>query len=369
MERLKDIDLQTFPKEPTEKLTDILENLHSLSERELSEVRAHLLQSEWKGKTVFGYESIIGKSEAMRRVLRTLDKITNTLVPTFICGESGTGKELIARALHDNSARSTGPFVPVNCGAIPENLMESEFFGVMKGAFTGAQRDAAGLFEQASGGTLFLDEVGEMPKNLQAKLLRVIQEKKVRRLGGQNEIAVDVRLIAASNKDLRQLINQGTFREDLYYRLAAITVEIPPLRGRREDIPLLADYFLKKFAETHHFPKTPAVGRKALKKLMQHRWPGNVRELEHVLTNACLLREGVKIDEGDIQLVGPVGMAAADGEMGKVTCLFDEAKTWNEYETEMLHQIVARFGGNKSRAAKCLKLSRTTLIKKIGDSH
>ena len=314
-------------------------------------------------------QSLLGESTALKQVRSLIERVARSQAPIYISGESGSGKELAARLIHRQGARSGKAFIGVNCGAIPENLMESEFFGVMKGAFTGAQRDAAGLFEQASGGTLFLDEVGEMPKNLQAKLLRVIQEKKVRRLGGQNEIAVDVRLIAASNKDLRQLINQGTFREDLYYRLAAITVEIPPLRGRREDIPLLADYFLKKFAETHHFPKTPAVGRKALKKLMQHRWPGNVRELEHVLTNACLLREGVKIDEGDIQLVGPVGMAAADGEMGKVTCLFDEAKTWNEYETEMLHQIVARFGGNKSRAAKCLKLSRTTLIKKIGDSH
>lgn len=352
-----------------EKIAGLLEDLKSLSEREISEVRARLLQSEWKGKTDFSYDKIIGHSDAMRQVLRKLDKITNTLIPTFICGESGTGKELIARALHENSARSAGPFVPVNCGAIPENLMESEFFGYQKGAFTGALRDSAGLFEQASAGTLFLDEVGEMPLNLQAKLLRVIQEKKVRRLGGQEEVPIDVRLIAASNKDLKVLVQYKLFREDLFYRLAALTVEIPPLRARREDIPLLADHFLKKFAEQHQFSKTPAVSRKAMKRLVEHSWPGNIRELEHVLTNACLLREGAKIDEKDIQFVGVLGSAGGGGDPGKIACLFDEQKIWDLYERDMLRQIVARFGGNKSKASKALNLSRTTLIKKIGESN
>lgn len=368
MERLNDIVISSTKKDITQNLDTILGELKSLSERELSEVKARLLESEWKGKTAFKYEKIVGKSEAMRRVLNKLDKVTNTMVPTFICGESGTGKELIARALHENSQRSRGPFIPVNCGAIPENLMESEFFGYEKGAFTGATRDTLGLFEQSHGGTLFLDEVGEMPANLQAKLLRVIQEKRVRHLGGQTEIPVDVRLIAASNKDLKLLVQKRTFREDLFYRLAALTIEIPPLRARREDIPLLADHFLKKFAEQHQFPKTPAVSRKAMKKLMEHRWPGNIRELEHVLTNACLLRERDKIDEGDIHFLGTLG---PDNEaLGvRISCAFDESKVWEDYETDLLRQIVAKFNGNKSHAAKALQLSRTTLIKKIGDTN
>jgi serine/threonine-protein kinase PknK len=249
----------------------------------------------------FGYHGLVGTSAAMRRVYALIDRIKETDVPVLITGESGTGKEMVARAIHLASARSKAKMLGVNCGAIPENLLESELFGHVRGAFTGADRERKGLFRDCDGGTLLLDEIGEMPTKMQAGLLRVLQERKVRPVGGAREEAVDVRLIFATNRDLAEMVKDGRFREDLYYRIHVVEVRLPPLRERREDIPQLVDFFLGIFAARYKREKR-AVSRDALRRLADYDWPGNVRQLENVLLNAWVMSEEPELLPDDFEL-------------------------------------------------------------------
>jgi two-component system response regulator HydG len=243
---------------------------------------------------------LIGKSAAMQGVLSVIERIAATKVPVLITGETGTGKGAVARAIHGESVRSTGKFVSVNCAALPDQLLESELFGHAKGAFTGAVADRAGLFSEADGGTLLLDEIGEMSPALQAKLLHVLESSTVRPLGATREQAVDVRLLAATHRDLRQRIRERTFREDLLYRLEVVTIEIPPLRHRREDIPLLVEHFFADARRRHPDSKVTTFSRDALASLLDHRWPGNVRELAHVVERVVLLSGGPEVTPADL---------------------------------------------------------------------
>ncbi len=280
-----------------ERLADALgrrtEQLHA-TRRNLQQARAEL-------RGHFGYAGLVGTSAAMRRVYALIDRIKDTDVPALVTGESGTGKEVVARAIHQAGPRAKKPFLGVNCGAIPANLLESELFGHVRGAFTGADRDRKGLFRETEGGTLLLDEIGEMPLKMQAGLLRVLQERTVRPVGGEKEEAVDVRVLAATNRDLEQMVAEGTFREDLYYRLNVIELHVPALRERSEDIPPLIDHFLTLFSSRYRRERK-SVERDALRRLSAYSWPGNVRQLEHVLLNAWLMGEGKELVLGDFQL-------------------------------------------------------------------
>ena len=255
----------------------------SLVRRDLKAVRAELHGH-------FGYAGLVGTSASMRKLYALIDRVKDTDVSLLVTGESGTGKEVVARAIHTAGTRAKKPFVGVNCGAIPANLLESELFGHMRGAFTGADRDRKGLFRETEGGTILLDEVGELPQSMQAGLLRTLQEKTVRPVGSSREEAIDVRVIAATNRDLAQMVALGTFREDLFYRLNVIQVPIPPLRERKDDIPALIDHFLSLFASRYRRERK-AVERSAQRTLAIYDWPGNVRQLEHVLLNAWLMSE------------------------------------------------------------------------------
>ncbi|WP_422504994.1 sigma-54-dependent transcriptional regulator [Stenotrophomonas sp. GZD-301] len=255
---------------------------------------------------------LLGESPAMDGLRATIAKVARSQAPVYILGESGVGKELVARTIHDQSARAAGPFVPVNCGAIPSELMESEFFGHKKGSFSGAHADKPGLFQAAHGGTLFLDEVAELPLQMQVKLLRAIQEKSIRPVGAATEVAVDVRILSATHKDLGELVEDGRFRHDLYYRINVIELRVPPLRERRSDLPQLAASILARLARTHERP-TPLLAPSALDALAQYHFPGNVRELENILERALALAEGDSIGASDLRLPAPGGHRAAGG--------------------------------------------------------
>jgi two-component system response regulator PilR (NtrC family) len=304
---------------------------------------------------------IIGKSPAMRRVMELLERIAPTRTTVLITGESGTGKERIARAIHDRSDRAGGPFLVVNCGALPENLMESELFGHEKGAFTGAAQRHIGMFREAEGGTLFLDEVGELPLALQVKLLRVLQEKKVRPVGAAQEAPVDVRVLAATNRNVEADVEAGRFRQDLYYRLNVIRVELPPLRERREDVPTLAERFVAHFSlemgkTVHGFTSD------ALRALGSYEFPGNVRELENVIERAVALAGSTRIGLGDLPpsvsgVVGSVGPRLLELPPGG--CQLDEVM--NEVERRFLLEALDRSGGVRTAAAKLLGISFRSL--------
>jgi two-component system, NtrC family, response regulator len=296
---------------------------------------------------------LVGRSAAMQRLFARVERLATTNATILLTGESGTGKELAARALHQLSTRRERPFVAVNCAAIPEGLLESEFFGVERGAFTGADRTRAGKFESADGGTLFLDEVGELPLMLQPKLLRALQEGRVMRVGGGREIAVDVRVVAASNRDLTAEVAAGRFRQDLFYRLNVVPLELPPLRERREDVPLLVEHFAQRAARRHglaapRFP--PAV----LRRLIEYSWPGNVRELANVVERLILLAESGTIAESDLpdELRGIVVERSADGAFR----LPAAGLRWEEHEKSALHQAMELAHGNRARAARLLDL-------------
>src|SRR5688500_13279544 len=246
--------------------------------------------------------ALIGNSEAMQRVRAMIEKVAETDATVLVRGESGTGKELVAREVHErNSERSQGPFVAVNCAALPSELIESELFGHEKGAFTGAAARRQGKFEQANGGTLFLDEIGDMSSNVQAKLLRALEERRIERLGGNESIPVDVRIVSATHRPLEQEIGNGNFRADLFYRLQVVTIEIPPLRDRREDIPLLAETFATAAAEKFNLPERP-IAQNALRRLLEYNWPGNVRELKNAMDRAVILAEGSELDRKSTRL-------------------------------------------------------------------
>ena len=290
-----------------ERLSEILgrrtERL-AATRRDLKEMRAEL-------RGHFGYGGIVGTSAAMRKLYALIERIKDTDVPVLITGESGTGKELVAKAVHASGGRAKRAFLGINCGAIPATLLESELFGHVRGAFTGAERDRKGLFREAEGGTLLLDEIGEMPQKMQASLLRVLQESSVRPVGGAKEEKVDVRVLAATNRDLAQMVAEGTFREDLFYRLHVVEIHVPSLRERSDDIPPLIDHFLTLFAARYRRERK-AVERDALRHLRAQGWPGNVRQLEHVLLNAWLMADGDELTREDFEL--PEMSVRAEGE-------------------------------------------------------
>ena len=293
---------------------------------------------------------IITRDAEMQRTCRTIEKVAPTSATVLILGESGTGKELLARALHDLSPRRQQRFVAINCAAIPETLLESELFGYEKGAFTGAAKQTIGKIETAANGTLFLDEIGDLPFSLQAKLLRFLQERVIERVGGRSEIAVDVRIVCATHQSLKDYITAGKFREDLYYRLAEIIVEIPPLRARKADAALLAHSFVRKFAAEQRRGAMTLLPD-AIDAIESHPWPGNVRELENVIKRAVIMADGQKIGAADVGLAPSEG----DGSMLNLRQVRDEA------EKHAVVRVLARVNGNLSKAAELLGVSRPTL--------
>jgi two-component system response regulator AtoC len=310
------------------------------------------------------FQSILAKSAPMKEVFRTIAKVADFKTTVLVNGESGVGKELVARAIHDRSPRKHKPFVAINCGAIPENLLESELFGHKKGAFTDASSDRRGLFEEASGGTLFLDEIGELPLLLQVKLLRVLQEETIRRLGDSKDIKVDVRVIAATHRDLAADAKAGRFREDLFYRIHVLSLPIPPLRDRREDIPVLVDHFLARNNERLG-TKLRGLSSEAQRLLLEYGWPGNVRELENTIERAMVLAEGDCIELHDLperlrQALDPVQVQLASGELSI-------KKTVAAVEQILIRRALVKTKGNRTRAAELLEISHRALLYKLKD--
>jgi two-component system, NtrC family, response regulator AtoC len=315
----------------------------------------------------YEFKNIVSKSVAMQEVLATLDRVAPTNSTVLLGGESGVGKDLIARAIHEHSRRAAGPFIKINCTAIPENLLESELFGYEKGAFTGATTSKPGKFELADKGSIFLDEIGDVPGTIQVKLLRVLQEREFERLGGTKTLKVDVRVVAATNQDLRAALEQGTFREDLYYRLNVVPISIPPLREHKEDIPYLADFFLERFARESG-KAISGISSEAMKVLCDFHWPGNVRELENIVERAVVMNSGPKIEVADIHLDVAAPRPAAASAGGGAPSL-PEGMTLDQLEDELVKDALQRTNGNKSRAARLLGLSRNTFryrLAKIG---
>jgi two-component system response regulator HydG len=310
----------------------------------------------------FDRQNIIGRSPAMVKVLETVAQVAPSEATVLITGESGTGKEMIAGAIHFNSPRKDGPFVKINCAAITETLLESELFGHEKGAFTGAYRKKEGRFRQAHGGSLFLDEISEMSLAMQVKLLRVLQEKEITRVGGEEVIKADVRLIAATNKDLLQEIETGRFREDLYYRLNVVTMNIPPLKERREDIPLLAQHFLKMFSEKNR-KKVKGFTPQAMDRLLKYDWPGNVRELMNAAERGVVLSRSEYLDEDELPLIFEEGMPEEETATLQETVHAD--LPLDEVEKASILKTLELTEGNKSEAARRLGITRRTLHKKL----
>jgi DNA-binding NtrC family response regulator len=310
-------------------------------------------QSQWQPRHPASY-GLIGESEAMHHVFDMIAKAASTSATVLISGESGTGKELIARAIHYSSPRNTAPFVPVNCGAIPEELLESELFGHVKGAFTGATETRAGFFQTADGGTIFLDEISETRFSMQVKLLRVLQDKEVCMVGSTRSRKVDARILASTNKDLFSLVKKGGFREDLFFRLNVITIDLPPLRERSDDILLLAHHFVKQFSEESGKP-TPRFSDEALQVLRNYHWPGNVRELENVIQRLVIMTDGNLIEVPDLPSLMRFSALRGEG--------FN--RTLAEVETEYIRNVLAGVEGNKTRAAEILGIDRKTLREKL----
>jgi len=359
-ERLEEL---TMAKSEVEELNRILADRVAQTNVELMEVKEHVLRDLDQAPLKYSYANIIGQSRSMRDVFHLLDKVTESDVPVLIQGESGTGKELVARAIHFNGPRKNEAFISENCAAIPETLLESELFGYKKGAFTGAAADKKGLFEAANGGTLFLDEIGDMPMSMQKKLLRVLQEGEVRRVGGNRPVSVDVRILAASNQDLRKLCEEGSFREDLYYRLNVITVTLPPLRDRRDDIPLLVQHFIEEFAASG---LSRTVSEDAMKALGRHHWPGNVRELRNEVQRAAALSDKVIVPLVLSESVrGRADEPQAVSELGNKTLKAMVREVTDELERKVIQEALNRSRGRKAQAARLLGVSRPTLDSKI----
>jgi DNA-binding NtrC family response regulator len=309
----------------------------------------------------YQFDSIVANSAKMQEILAAVARVSATRSTVLLCGESGVGKDMIARAIHHHSPRASMPFVKINCTAIPESLMESELFGYEKGAFTGAAAARAGKFEQADGGTVMLDEIGDVPPAIQVKLLRVLQERELERLGGSKTRAVDVRVIAATNVDLRRAIEEGNFREDLYYRLNVFPLTIPPLRERREDIPPLAEHFLSAFRKEQGSPVT-RIAPEAMRKLVDYDWPGNVREIENVIERALVLATGEALQPDDIRLdFAPRRAAPATNGGNGGGEFLTEGTTLEEHEQQLIREALKRANGNKSQAARLLGLTRNAL--------
>ncbi len=307
----------------------------------------------------YQFRNIVAYSPRMQEVLGVVERVAATNATVLLGGESGVGKDLIARAIHEHSRRSAEAFVKVNCTAIPENLLESELFGYEKGAFTGANTTKPGRFELADKGTIFLDEIGDVPGSIQVKLLHVLQDRQFERLGGTKTLKVDVRVLAATNQDLRAALEQGTFRQDLYYRLNVVPISIPPLRERKEEIPYLVDYFIERFAKDSG--KTLAgITPAALQLLTDFHWPGNVRELENIIERAVALSVGTVIDVVDIRLDVSPAISTASAGTGS-TPFPPEGMTLEQFEDEIIRESLRRANGNKSQAARLLGLSRNAL--------
>ena len=355
-------------KAPVKEADDILGQLilyrDASKDAEIEEAKAEVLRLRSVLEEDLTFDSIIGRSSAMREMFVLMRQAQDSDITVLIQGESGTGKELVARAVHYQSKRSKGPFVAVNAAAIPDMLIESELFGHERGAFTGATDKRAGRFEQAHGGTIFLDEIGEMDIQLQTKLLRVLQEREISRVGGATPIPVDVRVIVATNQDLEAAVGEGRFREDLFYRVAAFPVVVPPLRDRREDIPLLVDHFLDKFGETGNRPAR-SVSPGALQRLLDHDWPGNVRELENAIQRAVLLEQSETVQAGSLPAAllrerprllsestgGPSGPA--------------DIVSLDELERRAIMSALQATDNNVTQTARALGINRATLYRKL----
>ncbi len=310
----------------------------------------------------FAFDQILGKSKPMREIFDLIRRVADSQTNILITGESGTGKELVAKALHFNSQRKSKPFVPVNCAAIPEQLLESELFGHVRGAFTDAKLDKRGLFEEAHEGTLFLDEVSELPMLLQAKLLRAVQEREIRRVGATKPTAINVRLIAATNVMLAEEVMAKRFREDLYYRLNVIELCLPPLRERKEDIPLLVHGLLHKSVTAQH-KHVEGIADSALARLIDYQWPGNVRELENIVERAATLTQGPKISLEDL----PPNIQAIQGEGPFVEDAVERTLPLAQVETHYIRRVLEKMGGNKYQTAKVLGIDRKTLYRKLAE--
>ena len=308
-------------------------------------------------RTRYHFENLIGKSRAMQEVFGLIEQVAGSRSTVMVYGKSGTGKELVAKAIHYNSPRSAKAFVAVNCAAIPAELLESELFGHEKGAFTGAIATKVGKFELATGGTLFLDEIGHMRLDLQAKILRALQEREIERVGGTRTIKIDVRVLAATNRDLKKAIEDGTFREDLYYRLNVVPITLPDLKDRQEDIPLLANHFVQKFAPESN-PAMREIAKEAMAILMSHTWPGNVRELENVIERAVTLGRGPAVEPRDL----PPHLAGGTNPLERA--LTKEASL-EDLEKDYIAMILRRTKGHQIRAASILGIDRRTLYRKI----
>jgi PAS domain S-box-containing protein len=364
------ISIKSTPMEINQRARGVLAVVRDLTEVE---------DLRWQLDKRREFHGLVGKSEAIGEVFETIRAVGPSDYPVLISGESGTGKELVAGAIHRESRRRAGPFVPVNCGALPENILESELFGHVRGAFTGAIRDKKGRFELADGGTIFLDEVGELPLHLQVNLLRVIQEKTFERVGGERTMRVDVRIVAATNRDLRQMIAQGTFREDLFYRLCVVPVELPPLRDRREDIPIIARSILAKVSKEAG-KRIEEIDDEAMSLLMRHAWPGNVRELINAIQFASVRCRGKTMKADDL----PFEMRSGGSDRASRVPMPDRGITGplayegpaagrppgrgrGRLSPEAVRGALAATGGNRMKAAALLGVGRATLYRFFDD--
>lgn len=338
---------------------EIILTLKKAEEREKLRKENILLKKEIKKE--FGFENIITKNDMMFQIFETIRKIADYNTSVLITGESGTGKELVAKAIHYHGIRSSKPFIALNCGAIPENLLESELFGYVKGAFTDAYQNKKGLFEEANGGTLLLDEIGELPSTLQVKLLRTLQDGEVRKLGDTKQIKLDVRIIAATAKHLAQEVRNENFREDLFYRLNVIQISLPPLRERREDIPLLANHFINRYNEKHHL-KVKSISSAALNLLLEHDWQGNIRELENAIERAVILSEGSRIEIST--LPSDIKKSKSDDEEIN-SDEYSIKKMQRIMEEQLIRKALNKTKGNRTHAAKLLEISHPALLSKM----
>jgi two-component system response regulator AtoC len=339
---------------------EIILTLKKAEERERLRKENILLKKEIKKE--FGFENIITKNDKMLQIFETIHKISDYDTSVLIIGESGTGKELVAKAIHYDSKRSGKPFIAINCGAIPENLLESELFGYVKGAFTDANQNKKGLFEEADGGTILLDEIGELPSNLQVKLLRALQEGEVRKVGDTKQIKLDVRIIAATSKNLGQEVRKDSFREDLFYRLNVIQIDLPPLRERREDIPLLINHFINRYNGKHHL-KAKNISSAALNILVEYDWQGNIRELENAIERAVILSEGSLIEVS--ALPPDIRKLKAPGEKEMVNDEYSIKRIHLIMEEQLIKKALDKTKGNRTQAAKLLEISHPSLLSKM----
>ena len=341
---------------------EILLTLKKAEERERLRKENILLRQEVKKE--YGFENIVARSDSMLRIFDTIRKVSDYKSTVLITGESGTGKELIAKAIHYNSDRVNGPMVAINCGAIPDNLLESELFGHVKGAFTDAARTKKGLFEEAHEGTLFLDEIGELPKFLQVKILRALQDSEIRKVGDTRAFKVDVRIIAATVKDLAKEVEKGEFREDLFYRLNVIPVHVPPLRERGEDIPLLVQHFIQKYNRKLG-TRSQGITPEALNALMEYSWLGNVRELENTIERAMVLSESSHVH---LEHLPERIVEHSSGSFSQLPDKeFSIKRATRSVENDLIRKALAKTGGNRTHAARLLEISHRTLLYKIDE--